>query len=80
VVKKLEGHEMAWLRICTGGYGFDILQTLERQSKLYFDYTVAILEKLTAAAKKAPSEYFILYESVRPKEEKEVAKPAAQAA
>jgi hypothetical protein len=33
-------------------------------------------EMTTAAAKLAAKEYFIFYESVRPKEEKEVAKAA----
>ena len=49
-------------------YGFGILQTLERQSKLYFDYTIRILEKLTAAGNKGAAEYFRVYELVRPKE------------
>jgi hypothetical protein len=32
-------------------YGFGILQTLERRSRLYFEYTIPILEKLMAAAR-----------------------------
>jgi hypothetical protein len=54
----------------------------ERQSRLYFEYTIPILEKLTAAAKRGASEYFILFESLRPKElkekeEREAEKPKA---
>jgi len=74
---ELESNPRAYALALEKRYGFGILQTLERQSKLYFDYTVAILEKLTAAAKKGPSEYFILYESLRPKEEREVPTPKA---
>jgi Bacteriophage Lambda NinG protein len=69
---ELEGNPRPYAIALEKRYGFGILQTLERQSKLYFDYTVAILERLTAAAKKSPHEYFILYESLRPKEEREV--------
>jgi hypothetical protein len=43
-----------------------------RQSKLYFDYTVPLLEKMTAVAKLGAKEYFIYYESIRPREEKEL--------
>lgn len=47
-------------------YGFGILQTLELQSRLYFDY-IPVLEKLRAACALGASEYFIRYESLRPK-------------
>jgi hypothetical protein len=57
-------------------YGFGILQTLERRSRLYFDYTIPVLEKLTAFAKLGPKEYFIGYESLRPKEPNEMKKAA----
>jgi Bacteriophage Lambda NinG protein len=50
-------------------YGFGILQTLERRSRLYFDYTIPVLEKLTAIAKLGAREYFIGYEALRPKAE-----------
>jgi hypothetical protein len=77
---ELRGNLGAYSLALEKRYGFGILQILERRTKLYFDYTVPLLERLTAAAKKSPSEYFILYESVRPKEEREVAKPIAQPA
>jgi hypothetical protein len=53
-------------------FGFGILQTIERRAKLYFDYTIPLLEKMTAVAKLGAKEYFIYYESIRPKEEKEL--------
>lgn len=37
---------------------FGIFQTLERRSGLYLDYTVPLLEKLTAAARQGPQIYF----------------------
>jgi hypothetical protein len=40
------------------------LQTLKRQSRLYFR---SVLEKLGAARALGASEYFIRYESLRPK-------------
>src|ERR1700730_14788345 len=46
------------------GSGSGGLQMLERRAKLYFEYTVPLLEKLTVAAKKGAQEYFILYESL----------------
>ncbi len=52
-------------------YGFGILQTLERRAKLYFDYMIPLVEELTAAADKGTKEYFVLYESLRPREEPE---------
>jgi hypothetical protein len=52
-----------------------ILLTLKRRAKLYFDYTVPMLEKMTAVAEFGAKKYFIHYEPIRPKEEKEVAKP-----
>jgi hypothetical protein len=73
---ELQSNPRAYAIALEKRYGFGILQTLERQSKLYFDYTVRILERLTAAAKKGPHEYFILYESFRPKEERELPKAA----
>lgn len=42
---------------------------LERKAKLYFDYTMLVLEKLIIAAKKGPQEYFRVYEMLRPEEE-----------
>jgi hypothetical protein len=77
---ELESNPRAYALALEKRYGFGILQTFERQSKLYFDYTIPILERLTAAAKQGPHEYFILYESLRPKKEREVVKPVAQAA
>jgi hypothetical protein len=56
--------------------GFGILQTLERRAKLYFDYTIPVLERMTTMAEKGAHEYFVYYESIRPKEEKEIAKAA----
>jgi hypothetical protein len=53
-------------------FDFGILEMLERRAKRYFDYTVPLLEKMTAAAKLGAKECFILYESVRPREEKEL--------
>ena len=53
-------------------YGFDILQTLERRAKLYFDYSIPLLEKLTTAAKQGPKIYCQTYEILRPREESEV--------
>jgi hypothetical protein len=73
---ELESNPRAYALALEKRCGFGILQTLERRARLYFDYTVPLLEKLTAAAKRGPHEYFILYESVRPKEEKEIAKAA----
>jgi hypothetical protein len=35
---------------------------MERQAKLYFDYTVPLLEKMTAVAKRDAKGYFIYYE------------------
>jgi hypothetical protein len=67
-----------WLHANLGAYsltlekrfGFGILQTLERRAKLYFDYTIPLLEKMTAVAQLGAKKYFIVYESIRPKEEK----------
>jgi hypothetical protein len=70
--KYLDGNLGAYALALEKRYGFGILQTLERQSKLYFDYTIPILEKMTAVAKLGAKEYFIYYESIRPKEEKEL--------
>ena len=58
-------------------FGFGILQTLDRRASLYFDYTIPLLEKLTAVAKLGVKEYFILYEQLRPKEPRELQKKAA---
>jgi hypothetical protein len=55
-------------------YGFGVLQTLEWQAKLHFNCTMPLLEKMTAVAKLGAKEYFIFYESIRPKEEKELPK------
>jgi len=52
-------------------YGFGILQELERRSRLYFDYTIPKLEALTQAAKTGIEEYSKVYESMRPREDKE---------
>jgi hypothetical protein len=73
---ELESNPREYALVLERRYGFGILQTLERRAKLYFDYTIPILEKLTAAAKQGPHEYFILYESLRPKEERELAQAA----
>ena len=54
--------------------------SLGRRSRFYFDYTIPVLEKLIAAAKRGASEYFICYEwyeSLRPKEESEIKEPKA---
>jgi Bacteriophage Lambda NinG protein len=70
--KWLHGNLAAYSIALEKRFGFGVLQTLERRAKLYFDYAVPLLEKLTAAAKRGAKEYFILYESVRPKEEREL--------
>jgi hypothetical protein len=72
----LEKNSRAYALALEYRYGFGVLQMLERRSNLYFDYTIPILEKLTAAAKLGPHEYFILCESLRPKEEREIAQAA----
>jgi hypothetical protein len=46
-------------------------RTAVQASKLYFDYTVPLLEKITVVAKLGAKEYFIYYESMRPNEVKE---------
>jgi hypothetical protein len=69
--KFLHGNLGAYSIALEKRYGFGILQTLERRSQLHFDYTVPLLEKTTAVAKLGAKEYFIFYESIRPKEEKE---------
>jgi hypothetical protein len=74
--KFLHGNLGAYSVALEKRYGFGILQTLERQSKLHFDYTVPLLEKMTAVAKLGAREYFIYYESIRPREEKELQKAA----
>jgi hypothetical protein len=55
-------------------FGFGGLQTLDRRASLYFDYAIPLFEKLTAAAKLGAKEYVIVYEQVRPKEEKKEVK------
>lgn len=80
--KWLHGNLSAYAVALEKRYGFGILQTLERRSRLYFDYTIPVLEKLTAACALGASQYFILYESLRPKElkekeEKEIVKAVA---
>jgi hypothetical protein len=50
------------------GIRLGILQTLERRAKLYFDYTIPMLEKMAAVAKLGAKGYFIHYESIRPGE------------
>jgi hypothetical protein len=75
---KLEGNPRAYAVALEKRFGLGILRTLERRAKLYFDYTVPLLERMTGATKLGPHEYFILYESLRPKEEREV--PVAKAA
>jgi hypothetical protein len=72
----LHGNLAAYAIALEKRYGFGILQTLDRRSRLYFEYTIPVLEKLTAARALGPKEYFILYELLRPKEEKEIAKVA----
>ena len=57
-------------------FGYGILQTLDRHASLYFDYSIPLLEKLTAVAKLGVKEYFILYEQLRPKEPRELQKKA----
>jgi hypothetical protein len=57
-------------------FGFGILQTLERRAELYFDYTIPLLEKMTAVAKLSAKKHFIYYESIRPRQEKELQKAA----
>jgi hypothetical protein len=74
--KWLHGNLGAYAIALGKWFGFGILQTLERRAKLYFDYTVPLLEKMTAVAKLGAKEYFIYYESIRPKEEKELHKAA----
>jgi hypothetical protein len=74
--KLLHGNLAAYAIALEKRYGFGILQTLDRRSRLYFEYTIPVLEKLTAARALGPKEYFILYELLRPKEEKEIAKVA----
>jgi Bacteriophage Lambda NinG protein len=70
--KFLHGNLGAYSIALEKRFGFGILQTLERRSKLYFDYTVPLLEKMTVVAKLGAKEYFIYYESIRPKEEREL--------
>jgi Bacteriophage Lambda NinG protein len=70
--KFLHGNLGTYSIVLEKRYGFGILQTLDRQAKLYFDYTVPLLEKMTAVAKLGAKEYFIYYESIRPKEEREL--------
>jgi hypothetical protein len=53
-----------------------VRKRFERLSQLYSDYTILLLEKMTAAANLGAKEHFILYESVRPKEERELVKAA----
>lgn len=71
-------HRNKWLHGNLGAYAialekrfrFGILQTTERGAKLYFDFTVPLLEKMTAVTKLGAKEYFIYYESIRRKEAK----------
>lgn len=70
--KFLHGNLGAYAYALEKRFGFGILQTLERRSKLYFDYTIPLLEKMTAVVKLGAKEYFIFYESIRPKEEREI--------
>ena len=74
---EMESNPTAYALALERRYGFGVRQTLEHRSKLYFDYTIPVLEKLTAACKLGASEYFILYESLRPKEERELEPKAA---
>jgi hypothetical protein len=63
--KWLHGSLGAYAVALEKGFGFGVLQMLDRRAKLYFDYSIPLLEKMTAVAK-------LYYESVRPKEEKEL--------
>jgi hypothetical protein len=74
--KFLHGNLGAYAIALGKRFGFRILQTSERRAKLYIDYTIPVLEKMTAIAKLGAKEYFIYYESIRPEEEKELAKAA----
>jgi hypothetical protein len=70
-------YDTRFLHICQSiilgkSFGFGNLQTLEPRSKLYFDYTIPLLEEMTAIAKLGAKEYFIYYESIRSKESQEV--------
>jgi hypothetical protein len=45
--------------------------SFRRPAVVYFDHTVPLLEEITAVAKLGAKDYFIFYESVRPKQERE---------
>ena len=62
-----EGNETAFALALERKYGFGILQEIERRSRLYFGYTIPVLEKLTQAAKIGWEEYKKVYDELRPK-------------